>query len=623
MGHEYPPADWTVDGVERALREHGDPPLPSADEPETWEGLRSNDRIGPVLDRIIREAGDLSGKPIPEIRASEYLEYSRSGDRSGYQAQLNEREKRLTYFAVAECAERNGEYLDDVLDYAWDVCEESTWILPAHLWNDELPRSLPGPEQHITLRQAATALELAEIDFLLGDRQNPALHDRIEKEIRRRIVRTYEERDDFWWLEPPTNNWSAVCHNGVVGAALYVLDDERRQAELIVDAADSLQHYLEGFGPDGATAEGVGYWNYGFGHYVQLAQHVHARTGGEYSLLSPPVCEAIATFPIRAELSPGRYPAFSDSREAKPLVPFAAFHLGAQFDAPALVDRGIDAFGGKPDSTLPNLLRDLLWLPEDPVTGGAEAQPSTYFSGTEWWLARATPSDPDGLCVAAKAGYNGESHNHNDAGSFVVHHRRESTLTDLGSPTYDAGFFGDERYEYLTARSLGHSVPYVDGYEQAPGDEYAATVLDVTDTGDTATFSADISDCYPVDTGLESLMRQFELDRGAERITVTDDVSFADGDNRDYESVLVSYAPIRVEGDTLRVEGDDSSVVVRLYDEPTVEVEHFPDAVDVSGHNRDLPDERDVWRARLDYGPVPVSDGADLTTVIEVVPSEE
>ena len=65
--------------------------------------------------------------------------------------------------------------------------------------------------------------------------------------------------------------------------------------------------------------------------------------------------------------------------------------------------------------------------------------------------------------MAAKGGNNGESHNHNDVGSFLYLAGDEMLLTDLGAGEYTRDYFGEKRYDILCNHSFGHSVPVIDG----------------------------------------------------------------------------------------------------------------------------------------------------------------
>lgn len=67
------------------------------------------------------------------------------------------------------------------------------------------------------------------------------------------------------------NNWNAVCHDNVVTAALGLLDDVRDRAFFVARAVRGLKQYeRKGFESDGYCSEGMGYWNYGYGHLLML-----------------------------------------------------------------------------------------------------------------------------------------------------------------------------------------------------------------------------------------------------------------------------------------------------------------------------------------------------------------
>lgn len=114
---------------------------------------------------------------------------------------------------------------------------------------------------------------------MLGDELRAGLRERIREETLHNVVAPYEVRDDYWWLDPPTNNWNAVCNAGAVGTALYVEDDPERLARLVQKGVRSVEHYLAGFDEDGGTVEGVGFWNFGFDHYPLLSDLIESFTG--------------------------------------------------------------------------------------------------------------------------------------------------------------------------------------------------------------------------------------------------------------------------------------------------------------------------------------------------------
>ncbi|MFB6295470.1 MAG: heparinase [Halobacteriales archaeon] len=646
--HDHPPADWSIDGLAAALDAHDEYPLPRRGDRESWRSLAGDGTTGGLADQLVEEAAEALDEPMPDHRASVVRKYA-AGDDDARIAYLNgytTHFMRLTTFTLAECLEAEGRFLDAALDYAWDLCETARWTNPSNLGDGSdaelagnLPRAGLDPGQRFVDLRSRIGLALAEVRHLLGDALEEGLRERIAREVRRRVVEPYEAREDYWWHDPPTNNWNAVCNTACAGSALYLVEDPERLARIVRKAARSLEAYLAGFDGDGGTAEGVGYWNFGWGYYTQLASLLEARTGGEYSLYDVPVAAEVVQFPLRAQLSPGRYPAFSDSTEEGYVNPYVPCWAGRRFGDDDLLALGRWALedGRQRDADLWRnedlniTARNLLWsvgLPEERLPTPPER---TYFEGIEWWIARGDPADPDAPAVAAKAGDNAESHNHNDCGSFIYHCRGESLLADLGAPQYLEGYFEPgQRYEFLASRSLGHSVPHVNGVEQASpterddrdpaGEDGAAAVLDRGE-GDPETFAVDLARCYPETAGLESLVRRFRFSRSqGGTLAVRDRAAFADGvENPSIESVLISYFPMEVVDGAVVITGNEGHATVDVGGAASPSVEHLPEAMPAVTADRYWDHEdRDVWRARL--GPVGSDDDGVAMIEFEVTP---
>jgi len=588
--HDYPPGTWTAEGIATALREGSGGPLPTYDDAAAFERLRGDETTGPAVERLLERARETAADPVPRLPATLYLEYERTGERPGYEAPYRERVARLSRFALAECFEREGEFLDPLLDYAWAVCEQTTWTLPAHLDGADASRGLSVPAaadgRTLALRTVGTARTLAAVDGVLGDRLHPALRERIRHEAERQVFEPFLE-GEHWWAEPPTNNWNAVCNANAAVAALYLADPERA-GRIAAAAARSLESYLADFDPDGATAEGIGYWNYGFGNYVAAAAELEARTDGAYSLLAPPVIEEIARFPLRTRLSPGRYPAFSDAHEATRPATATACYLADRLDDPGLAALGRSSFAAREGigGDFLTALRTLASVRAAPAGESAPPPRRAWFRGHQWWIARADAVDEEALVVAAKGGNNGESHNHNDVGTVMVHAARESTITDPGMQTYTDEYFSERRYEFLAPRSLSHPVPYP-GAEQAADSDHAARVADRTAGEDVESLTLALADCYP-DVALERLERTLRLERNDSpyggRLVIDDAADFA-GEVPDFASVLVAHHPFadRPAGPGVVLEGDRTRTVVAADRPVDVETEHAGTLVDERG----------------------------------------
>ncbi|MBI1388706.1 MAG: hypothetical protein GC154_09695 [bacterium] len=551
---------WALDRVEAALqRDSAFQPAPRYQDRAWWEKQRESDALNDDYQRVVADAEELSKQPINALPATLYLDFQRTGRRTAYEAELGKRSRYLNTMALAECFEGEGRFIDPLIDILWAYCEESDWAMPAH--TDGL---IDMEHPYIDLRAAMTSADLAAMDDLFGDALPERVRKRIRYEIERRVFTPYLSRDFSW--ERTTNNWNAVCNGDIMRAALYQIKDASRLARIVTKGQNAMINYLDGFGVDGGTAEGLGYWSYGFGRYAEAARLLAAYTDGRLDLFAPPFVKKVALLPMRVELSPHRYPSFSDGGESYRFSPAFLMFLANRFD-----DKSYRRFAARDlednpsASSVEDLFEQTVWVdlsnpPREPF-----AYPdSTWLSGVQWLIARNDPGDPMGLTLAAKGGRNDESHNHNDVGNFIVHYRGESILTDLGAAVYDRGFFSSKRYDYWAARSMGHSVPLVNGYEQRAGGEAAAKCEpSLTDGQDVLT--SDITSAYPPEAGLKSLIRTVRLVREKEGfVEITDKVEFNETP-RSFESALMTYGKAESAGDdTLIVRGDAGALRVTV-----------------------------------------------------------
>ena len=87
-----------------------------------------------------------------------------------------------------------------------------------------------------------------------------------------------------------------------------------------------------------------------------------------------------------------------------------------------------------------------------------------YYLGNQGWYVKRTPL----YSFACRGGTNGESHNHNDVGSFIFCRDDKQVLCDIGGRPYTRQYFENEhRYTFLETSSRGHNVPIINGQYQA------------------------------------------------------------------------------------------------------------------------------------------------------------
>ena len=123
-----------------------------------------------------------------------------------------------------------------------------------------------------------------------------------------------------------------------------------------------------------------------------------------------------------------------------------------------------------------------------------------------------------GMYLAAKGGHNGESHNHNDVGTFLLYTDGQPRVIDLGNCVYTAKTFGPDRYTLMNTRSRNHNVPLIGAMEQAAGREHAAADV----SADCHGLRLDIAAAYPKEAGVCRLCRTFAIDGNG--MTLTDDI---------------------------------------------------------------------------------------------------
>ncbi len=194
-----------------------------------------------------------------------------------------------------------------------------------------------------------------------------------------------------------------------------------RRAAFAAAAEAYVQNFLKGFTSDGYCSEGMGYWNYGFGHYILLSETLQQATGGKVDLLADPKVRPVAEFARRLEITPGIFPAFADchvgAQPGRVIMAFLSRRFGwgmkevedgglllASGASGSLFEIGVYGFANSASA-------------RPAADGAGERAPRDWFSEAGILICR--PRDQEGL-AAAEEGRNAEQHNHNDVGSFVV-----------------------------------------------------------------------------------------------------------------------------------------------------------------------------------------------------------
>lgn len=558
---------------------------------EAWRAVRTSETVGGLCTEIVETADEIVDEPVALPTATDFIAYTNSTNPDEFLEPHRDRLDRLAILTVAECLTGDGRFLDTIVDHAWAICEQFTWIVPFHV--DSI---LDACEHDIVVADVGrTARTLAEVEYVLGDALGDAVKKRIVEIVTARAIDPYvaSHHNDI--------GRDLAAEFDVLSAGLLLLDDTDQLSQLLFAGLGSLRRFLERLGSDGCVPGGMDRWNRDFRRFVIFGTLFEARTNFEQSVLNDAVVRKAAQFPLRIELSPGRFVPFEDSAETNAVAPDVAVYLGNRFDLQGLYYRGllqVDSEHADPEQ----LLRILSWCyDESPVRQYPTPNRQEFLADHQWWVVRNDPTNPDDVVVAAKGGQNGgEPYAHHDVGSFIVHYDRESFVTDPGYHRH-FGLVPEDRHEKLHARSLGHPVPYVNGYEQwwaSEGDRrtFAANVVDMTSDEGREELELDLADCYPDGAGIETLERWFYLERAdPPTLLVRDAYRFAQRDNTT-AFVIPSNKPIRRDGEQLHI-GEGAELTV-TFDKPfdDCEIERFQ-----QGDSAGTYYGRDVWWAMMTF----------------------
>jgi hypothetical protein len=229
----------------------------------------------------------------------------------------------------------------------------------------------------------------------------------------------------------------------------------------------------------------------------------------------------------------------------------------------------------------------------------AAAPPAPFPAPSQSWLpvtgvltAREREGDTTGLFLAAKAGHNDESHNHNDVGSFIVALDGRPLLIDAGAGAYTRQTFGPDRYQIWTMQSCWHNTPAPAGHPQAAGRGHRATDVSAELTATAAELALDLAAAYPAAAGVRSWRRTLRLDRRPPLISVHDSWELSQESQRTVCYLITPEEP-QVTGATIML---PSGLVIDI--DATVD---GASAGRISVERRDLaePQLRAVWGEHL------------------------
>ena len=505
--------------------------LEKARDPKFWAEIKNDPSKKFIVDGVEQAYSVLDHRPI-SIRYRDFRRFQIPGDgnRTLCDQAIVEQSKRLIFSAfMALLHPEEEEHLLNLQDAIWAICDNYSWDTSAH-HNGQYDDRLIG------IMTANRALDFSIIYTLLGDRLDPLVKTRMEKEIERRVIHSYLDRHYFW--ETLDNNWNAVCVCGIVAALIVFRPDQFHW--LFPRISNSIDCYLAAFKEDGACVEGAGYWNYGFGMFSVMADLICEFTEGRIDYFKNPKVKSIATFLQKTFLQNNTFVMFGDCGTS------LRYYLGTYH---LLCSKYPDVMEPLPLSvahvTLDMMIMLYAFTHFDPrFATETICDNVTYCMKETQWFIKRTPK----YAFATKGGSNSESHNHNDIGTFMITKDNRQILCELGAGLYDKAYFAKEtRYTYFTTSSLGHSLPIINGQPQVGIPDTCSQM-----EWDERTLSIDLTVGYDV-PNLTKATRFFTFE-GDSVVCLTDRYVF-EGEGRVTERFVTFHKP-EITPDGIRLGSD-------------------------------------------------------------------
>ena len=510
------------------------------------------------LAKVVENAEKMLDEPIPILPASLYHEFFVTGNRSHFESPYFRRRTMAFTLSLAEAYEKKGRFTEKLMDAVWAIFEETSWVIPAHLYNTPLYTEfgIPavfGDRMHgIDLFSAMTGAVLAVVYHLAGaalDKITPAISERLLYETHHRLVVPYLNCS-FWWTGErgnKTNNWNPWIHSNLLLLVALTERDPYIRTRMTGKCMTGLDNFISFYPADGGCDEGPSYFGAAGASYFDSLELLYDMSGGKINVFDHPLVKNVGEYAVKFNIAGNRVINFADCGPTCHMDGAMLYRFGKRTGSRILEEFGREqSFGGSVGSG-GQLYRGLYnyITPEVKENPGRVAATRIWFPDLKVMAARECENPVKGMFVAMKGGNNGEFHNHNDVGNVMVYHDGNPVLIDTGVGTYTKQTFSSRRYELWFMQSSYHNLPDIGGVAERDGAAFASRdeVYDEATGG----VKMEIGDAYPKEAGILSYTRETVLKEGVVRIT--DTLSLAEEKEIDFH-YMSPVKPV-LDGDTI------------------------------------------------------------------------
>jgi hypothetical protein len=536
--------------------------LPGYKDRQFWQSLPVN-----IRQEYIKIAEEYLDYNWPVVKATDYLEFIRSGDRR--QGAYAAPSRALNSLVMGELVEGKGRFIDQIINAVWYYSEQTWWGWSAHLYFQKAPGGLPDVnEPTVDLGVGEITSDLSWTWYLFRDefdKVHPLISQRLKQEIIHKALDPYFERDDFGYMGfkgGRPNNWNPWVNYNMLNCFLLIETDPVKKVAEVQKIINSLDKFLNGYSDDGGCDEGPSYWGAAGALLYESLEILNKATGNKFDVFSDPLIQNIGKYFYQVNIHAPYFLNFADADATTGGNPSAVYRYGK-----AINDLQMQQFGaylaklGKwgersPSGKICDQIKNLGLLDEIKNAEGKEALVSDFWlPDTEVAGARDKGGSYMGFFFGAKGGFNNESHNHNDVGTCVMYYDGKPCLIDLGREEYTAKTFSSERYQIWTMQSGYHTLPVINGTEQMQGEKFKAKNSYFTANARSAAFSTDIAGAYPEKAAVKSWIRSYTLNRG-KSFTISDKYELGALSGTTSSNLMTYCRVSEVKPGLLRFEGD-------------------------------------------------------------------
>ena len=493
-----------------------------------------------------------------------YDEFALIKNRNNYEDPYINRRACLADMIIFEFFIGEGKYLSKIDEMIKLICSERTWCVPSHFKT----KTKETTDHVIELYAAETASVLAFASYLLSDKLSADIKRTVAETIDERIFVPYTETDKYGWMGADgrrVNNWNPWINSNIMLTAAMNCEDEEKYRALVIRAVSLTENYVRSLADDYLCDEGVRYFALSGSCLFDISEILYDLTGGEVDLTKSEVVRSACDYATGMYDEYGNPANFADATiDFYPQCATLA-RAGDRTANPTLSAMGRALYT---KDTLRAYHDNFYRQIKDIYTasGFTERSVLKYPEAKHLRSIDIFTVRRDGFFFSLKGGHNGESHNHNDVGNFVLYYRGTPIFIDAGVDFYSGYTFSQDRFKLWYMRSEFHSVPTLNGKTQSEGKQFAASPMKI----DGLSAEIDVSGAYGADS--DAFIRSTDVtDEG---ITITDTFKSLHGTTLNY---ILKDNP-RIEGNALIF---PSGIRAELSGVSDISIE----AIDVTGTN--------------------------------------